>query len=317
MRTIVSYRWIKERLSNLNLFENEINSSNPFRSQIAIISTRVYILLLTVFITTLIIYTVLGLRTRSVTIQNPSQSIYEHLLKEYPTALSCQCARTAIQYGEFTSVSVQYHPICSSFFVSDSWIRMLFRQDIGYFIPIDFRSSATGQFQLLSSLCLLSKTTVRNILDDFLSETFLTENIVSPGALEIHTEVQSLFVRTFAINSALKNLQSIRDSLYSNRLQPALQTTGMSTFDIWRNGTVISIGLDGCFIGINNTLCCCSVSPHCSSPSGFLISMLMKLNTTLSHLDYPSLMSVDLWLVAMPSNPFSNQHLNVFSIRHV
>jgi hypothetical protein len=150
---MLAYRWFKERAAKLNLFESEVAHSNAFHLRTSIISTRAYIVLLTIAITTLIVYTILGSQTQSIIIRNRSQTVYEDLLNKYPTTLSCQCSQIDISYGAFISVSVPYHPICSSFFVSDTWINMLFNQNIGYYIQIDFRSSASDQFQFISSLC--------------------------------------------------------------------------------------------------------------------------------------------------------------------
>lgn len=263
------YRWIKEKVVKINLFESELSQTDAFHLRTSLISTRVYIVLFLIAITTLVVYTVLGSQSQNITIQNPSQIVYEDLLNKYPTTLSCRCNQITIPYGAFISISVQYHPICSSFFVSDSWIDMLFNQNIGYYIQIDFRSSASGQFQLLSSLCSLAKRAVNDTLNDFLSDIFLSINSFSPESLETQSQTQSSSVRTSTANAISGILHLIRDTTYSNQLQLALQTTRMNALYIYSDGELASGILDGCFIGTDNTQCCCSTTSTCSSSSGF------------------------------------------------
>ena len=215
---------------------------------------RFYTVLLTIAITTLIVYTILGSQTQSITIRNRSQTVYEDLLNKYPTTLSYQCSQIDISYGAFISVSVQYHPICSSFFVSGIWINMIFNQNIGYYIQIDFRSSASDQFQLISSLCSLAQETVHNALDDFLSDTFFTINILSSVSLETQSQAQSSFVRASTVNAVRGILRLIRDTTSSNQLQPALETTRMNALYIYPDGQLASGILDGYFLTDNTNL---------------------------------------------------------------
>lgn len=263
------YRWIKEKVIKINLFENELSHTDPFHLRTSLISTRVYISLLLISIITLIVYTALDSQSQSMTIRNPSQTVYEDLLKKYPTTLSCRCNQITIPYSTFISIAVKYHPICSSYFVSDTWINRLFNPYISYYIQIDFRSSASGQFQLLSSLCSLAKSTVNDTLNDFLSDSFFSIDTISPNSLETQGQAQSLFVQTSTINAIRGILHLIRETTYSNQLQPALQTVRMNALYIYPNGDLASGILDGSFVNGDGTLCYCSGSATCSSPSGF------------------------------------------------
>jgi hypothetical protein len=268
-RAAAASRWLKNRLVRLNLFESDHYHSNAFHLRTAIISTRVYIVLIILAITILVVWSAVGNQTEIITIRNPSQTTYEDLYSEYLTTLSCQCRRTAIPFDTFISVSAQYHPICSSFFVSDTWINLLFNSNIGYYIQIDFRSSSSGQFQLLSSLCSLAKRTIHDAVDDFLSSTLLTVNVLSSQLLEIQSQTQSMSVRTSSAAAVDRLVDLIRDTNQNNRLQPALQTTGMNVLYIFPDGQVTAATIDGCFIETDGYLCCCYFTYHCSSPSSF------------------------------------------------
>ena len=269
VKAVDASRWVKNRAVQLNLFESERSRSNAFHLRTAVISTYVYIVLLTLAVTILVVCSSLGDQTQTITICRPSQEVYEDLHRKYSTTLSCGCRRMAISFDAFISVTPAYHPICSSVFVSDTWINLLFNSNIGYYIQIDFRSSASGQFQLLSSLCSLSRRTVRDALDEFLLNTLRSVNVLSPQSFQIQSKAQSSFVRRSSADAVHRLLRLIRDTTHNNRLQPGLQTTSMNSLYIYPNGVVASGKLDGCFIEINGSRCCCNFRSNCSSPSGF------------------------------------------------
>ncbi|CAF3789909.1 unnamed protein product [Rotaria socialis] len=269
MKALVVGRWIKERAVQLNLFENEGTRLDVFNLRTALISTRVYIVLLTFAVAILVLYTALYGNTQNITIQNPSQMTYEILFNKYPTTLLCRCSQVTIPYGKFISVFTRYHPICSSFFVSQTWINMLFNPNISYYIQIDFRSSASGLFQLLSSYCSFVNRSVNDALDDFLSNSLLSMYVLSSQSLDIQIQEESLFVQTSTANSIRRLIRLIRNTTYSNHLQPALQTSSMAALYFFPDGQIASGVLDGSYIQTDGLQCWCSVSSNCSTVVAF------------------------------------------------
>ncbi|CAF2169519.1 unnamed protein product [Rotaria magnacalcarata] len=269
MKALVVGRRIKERAVQLNLFENEGTSLDVFNLRTALISTRVYIVLLTFAVTILVFYTALNGTTQNITIQNPSQMTYETLFNKYSTTLSCRCSQVTIPYGKFISVFTRYHSICSSFFVSQTWINMLFNPNISYYIQIDFRSSSSGLFQLLSTHCSFVNRSVNDALDNFLSNSLLSMYVLSSQSLDIQTQEESLFVQTSTANSIRQLLRLIRNATYNNHLQPALQTSSMNALYIFPDGEIGSGVLDGSYIQADGLQCCCSVSSNCSTAAAF------------------------------------------------
>ena len=255
---------LRIKLIQLNFFDSDQCRSDQFHFRTAILSTRIYIILLIFIATILIISNAFNHRTEQITIHNPPQSIYELLLKKYPQTLSCRCRHTTIPFRTFTTISTDFHPICSSEFISYRWIERLFDEKIGYYFQLDFRSIASGYFQLLASFCTLANETVHQVLDDFLSSTFLSVHVHFPRSLDIQTQSQSLFVQKSSTDTIQRLVQLIRDTTYINQLQTARQTTGLNRLYLFPEGDLGASITDGCYYDDHRRCCCssklCSVS---------------------------------------------------------
>ncbi|CAF2751635.1 unnamed protein product [Rotaria sp. Silwood2] len=165
-------------------------------------------------------------------------------------------------------MSTRFHPICSSWFVSDDWINLLFDPDISYFFQLDFRSSATGQFQMLSSLCSFVKQSVRDSIDDFLSDTFFSPQLVTQQLMDAQVQSETLFLRTSTVNSVRQVLSFIRSATHNNQLQSALQTSKSLSIIVRSDGTAVINAMSSIFFDHNATLCSCGITSTCSSSSG-------------------------------------------------
>ncbi|CAF3917155.1 unnamed protein product [Rotaria sordida] len=264
-------RWMKTQLVELNIFESEASRTSAFHLRTAIITTRVYLLMLVLAITILITFTLLKNQTETVSVLNPAEVIYDDLYKKYPTTIQCPCKHISMHYQSFISISVRYHPICSSLFISDRWINILFNTNISFFYPIDFRSSATGQFQLLASLCSLALTSVSDAIDDFLSANFLTPDVFSRLQFDEQIRAQSSFVQISTANVFQNLLRLLRSTTYSNRLQTALQTSRSFLFELNDNNTASVYSWGPAFLDIRRKYCYCNLGATCFLPSTFYL----------------------------------------------
>ena len=236
--------WLKNQALEWNLFESETTQTNRFHLRTALLATRFYIALLTIAIVILIIFTAFGTQLRTVTTRKPTHMIFQDLYSRYTNQLQCPCSRIDIPYKIFINISYRLHPVCSSVFTSETWINLLFSPLIGYFYQIDFRSSASGQFQLLASLCSSVKRTIDDAINDHLSETLLSPQTLSALLLNTQTKVQSLFWQISTRNSFRRILELVRKTTLSNSLQPALQTSKMHNLHIYPNGTIEAFPLE-------------------------------------------------------------------------
>ncbi len=261
-------RWVKTRAAGLNLFENEASRSNPFHLRTALISTRVYLVLLTISITALITYTSLSTYTDSFIKPNPSASDYDELFDKYSTTLSCPCNRVSIPYGSFVTILHKYHPVCSSWVVSDAWINHWFKPDISDYFQLDFRSSASGHFQLLASFCSLAKRSVEDAIENFRMNTLLSTHVVDRQTFNSNSEAQTSSMKILTTIAFRRLLDLVRSTTHSNLLQSALQTTvtNIIIYNVGDRKIVSSIG--GYYYKPDGQICSCTTQLTCSLPSG-------------------------------------------------
>lgn len=90
---------------------------------------------------------------------NVSVEMYKDLIKRYGESVSCPCSQINIPQKSFTSIRIEFHPVCSSIFVTEEWINALYLVDASGFDTLDFRQTAHSQvnenvFSLISSLIL-------------------------------------------------------------------------------------------------------------------------------------------------------------------
>ncbi|UJR19396.1 hypothetical protein I4U23_022526 [Adineta vaga] len=231
---------IQTYFAELNLFEDERTRFDQFYLRTAIISSRVYIALLTLAVIIVIVFTSLDTQSEVITIRNPSQAYYQALINNNSTQLSCPCSHITIPYGNFSSTTVNYHPVCSSVFVSDDWINHLFSSDIGKLYQADFRVLASSYFQLLAALCSHANRSVYDALADFDSKTLLTPDVLSQDFFDNHTQAKSKFLKLSTENDLLQLLELIRTTTHANALQTAIQT---STIMNIIGSTIISVDI--------------------------------------------------------------------------
>ena len=266
---VKTIRQATKAATELNFFQVEMGSFEAFDKQKAAISTRIYIILSISLLTILTVYSALDYENQVVIIYDPTQPDFDNLHKNFPNTLTCPCREVTVPYSSFMSVLPEYHPICSSIFVSDIWINTLFNPNISYFYALDFRSSASGQFQILSSFCSLAKRYVSDGIDDFLSDTLLSPIALSSQTLNVQCQAQSSFVRISTKNAFRRLLQLIRGTTFNNQLQTGLQTSKLRVLFIVNNITLSSYTNQGVFSN-KNKICYCGSQLNCSSStSGF------------------------------------------------
>ena len=270
MNLPIALRSIKTFFIQLNLFESIESRSNAHHLRSAVIATRIYIILMTIAVFILVFFTAFSQKTVLITIKNPSEDVFKGLYMKYSSTLQCPCNQVEISYKTFINISYAFHPVCSSVFVSNSWIDLLFRYDIGYFYPFDFRSSANGQFQLLASLCSFANRTIQDVTDDFLSDNFLSPQVLSVTSLMEQSEARSEFLKTSTTYTFHRLLSLVRSTTQMNSLQPAMQTSVMHLIHIYPDNSLEADPLETIWPGIgDDDECFCGVTADCSASADF------------------------------------------------
>ena len=170
---------------------------------------------------------VFTLQPTAVEIIKPSLSTYQHLATHFPNSLRCTCSHLSIRYQSFVNITPYFHQICTSNFVSDSWIKHQYdRIDLLVpFPPTDFRASATSQYQLLASLCELSQKIIHDSLLELMSNDLINTQLLSSDLLdqqlqmiidEFQSAILTNFLSKFNLIREMTSVNQIMSILYTN-----------------------------------------------------------------------------------------------------
>ena len=84
-------------------------------------------------------------QTVTMTISNITPITFHQLHLEHAKTLSCPCSTISVPYKTFVSNIIQFHPICSSVFITQQWIEALYLSTASSFDALDFRKTAYSQ----------------------------------------------------------------------------------------------------------------------------------------------------------------------------
>ncbi|CAF1421482.1 unnamed protein product [Adineta ricciae] len=219
--------WDRFRLAikNLNLFPSIPPTPDQHQLRNQLISTRLFIILLTLSLTILLLYNSLITITQTNTVTFPTITTYLQLYSEYPQSLSCDCKQISINHDKFLHITYTFHEICNSVFITQDWFDHLYRTfSTMYLYSDDFRTVSVFFFQTLPIFCDLSSETIENRLREFYSSQFVSASLL-PSEL-FYLEIESLITQFISTttNTFLLSLSSIRQMTQSNLLLSAEQT---------------------------------------------------------------------------------------------
>lgn len=182
--------------------------NDPFERTTSRISTWIYFILMCLLMIIIVLFIGLSVQIRSMTIENPSESTFECLQEKYPRSLQCPCSQIIIPHNFFTSLSPQFHPVCTSEFISDLWFKSI--TEAGWFQNNerieDIFISGNKYFKSLSSLCQLIKTTVSDAYSIFKQSSLITDHSLSN--VEFMARARQAFDQ-FVLNTATEVKYSI------------------------------------------------------------------------------------------------------------
>jgi len=188
----------RTKLSTLNLFDSE--SKNETTIKYERMSTRVYIPLLYICLYFIIIFICSSKETLTIQVAKPSQTDYEQLLSSYSTTLQCPNEQISVSYKEFVHIQTSFHQVCSSDFVTYIWQICLYTDgDYFYRERADIRQRGASYFVFLQLLCELSQTTLNNANEKFLSDTFISGQMISED--DFRSQIETTFNRFKTVTS--------------------------------------------------------------------------------------------------------------------
>ena len=234
-----------------------------------LISTRLFLILLTASLAVLIVYTSRSQITHTVTIDSPSSSIFSSLYQTYGDKLVCPCTNIAISRKEFISLHETYHQICDSDFLRTPWIEGLYMTYIslpGTIYNRDFRYRGYFFFQMLDTLCQLARDSLTVRLTDFNSASLISTNVLPERVFysQINATID-LFLTTIT-NTFIRTLGLLRDTTQGNSLVSSTisslsfrlvvnDTTNINDSSTWRITLRYKL--------YNDSQCSCSTTPKC------------------------------------------------------
>jgi hypothetical protein len=158
--------------------------------------------------------------------------------------------------------------MCSSDIVSSDWLSSLH-----YILNVqqhvddryDYSQRGGAQFILLKNLCNEAKRTIRNSLEQFLNQTFISSQVIPE---EIFTEQANVLIqewKTLTNNNFLRTLHLIEEIHYGNHLA-ARSSNSNFDLNIMPNTFVLNS-----LVYYNQ--CNCMLSPLCHAPMRLYISL--------------------------------------------
>lgn len=167
----------------------------------------------------------------TVTIKNPSLTEYQQLQSKQ-SSLTCSCTTVSIPYSNFVSLSLPaFHQVCSSSFVSQSWISSVFGDTTtNRSLP---RAFLSAHFRLLASFCSSSQQTISSGLEKLGTNQFFSVTLQSSSALA--TQVNSTMTQfyTQTSNSFSLSLALILNMTLNNQVPSAYQSNWYYLPDIY------------------------------------------------------------------------------------
>ena len=229
-----------------------------------LISTRLFILLLLLSLTILLTYISTVTIDQTITLKHPTQLQYQQIADQHSQTLTCPCTQISIENNVFLRNKYTLHQVCSSDFVSDSWVKylQLVRDQYDGGRTDDFRVTSEFTFEALQFLCKQVKETITNRVRSFYTEQHVTVALASP--IELESQLRSLITafRTITTNDFGLSSRVIRDTIQSNLIVSHLGTNAEFLVLSYYNGTPARPKSYGSCSCARNALCKTQLDVH-------------------------------------------------------
>ncbi|CAF1129182.1 unnamed protein product [Adineta steineri] len=249
--------YILGKLINLNLFRDRSTNEEKIRKQI--ITTRLYIIVFLIILIILVLYTSLNKKSITVELNLLNLNEYTELEMKYKNTLICPCNDISIEYNKFIDIKLIYHEICYSDFVSKQWFNYLYNdQTIN---DRNYHSTASAQFQTLSSLCKLTQDTLNTSLIQFYSTKFISGQLISSQSFQNQFNLIIELFQKSVPQTFKRTLDMIHGIIHANFYMTVYQTNWKFTILERKNFSPIYSNPI-----IYNQTCNCGTSSKCFQP---------------------------------------------------
>ncbi|CAF1587044.1 unnamed protein product, partial [Adineta steineri] len=261
---------LKKSIVELNIFHSNISSitdENEIRTEI--LSTRTFFLFLVVSLAVLTGYISQIQVEKTFEISYPNYDQYLNLYKRYSTIVSCPCTTVSIPYEKFINIKATYHQVCQSIYTTNFWINLIKSSSIYQQPSPTFRYVGGPLFQLLTSFCSSTNTTIDQGLNNFYKTLFISGTVMSLEIFQTQTnELIQIFISS-TTNSFIRSLDIIRETTSNNGIISGLLTN----FDYYtepyqtsNNTTMYNVITNYHTFTDSTSNCSCGDSPSCTTP---------------------------------------------------
>ncbi|CAF1310712.1 unnamed protein product [Didymodactylos carnosus] len=269
MSCFVRFQLFRDRIKT-SLISFNIYDKYPSENQHVIanerIATRIYVILMTLALLVIILFTSFTHRTVIKQKNKPNQLEFDKLYAKYSHKLVCPCSQISILYDTFIMFEPELHTICSSDFISINWISYLASTNETYYNHADFRILGQAQFNALLAFCQLANQTISDAMNTFLSTNFISSGVIKLELFQSEVEFLLKSFKSSTINSFQRSFDLIRLTTQGNQLLSALKTNYIPIIDTYNVNSSI-IGFESnIYFDLSNSSCSCSDSPMCIEP---------------------------------------------------
>ena len=215
-------------LWHLNLFGSVPPATSQSDRQMQALSTRLFLLFLLASSTVLLVYTTAIPVIKTFTIRSPTLSQYTDLSRHYASTLVCPCNSIAVEHDSYLLINYTLHPICSSDFIEDKWVRFIQQTWTKYRLKIfDIRWQAVFTFQALHSFCQLADQMITNTLTRFRADRYISLLLSSPIVIQSQMNAAVNQFQASSIRELTSALQIVHEYTEANNLYSALRSNGL------------------------------------------------------------------------------------------
>ncbi|CAF1361149.1 unnamed protein product [Adineta steineri] len=216
------FQFLKEKLIKLNLFQSAPPSTNETILLQQRYTTRLYLIMFFLLLIILFLFNSIKPQIIQVIKKSPTPDDFRHLEKDYSRTLRCPCSQITTEYKYLIEIKLTYYEICTSKFVSSDWINVEYNE--GKIFLDDIRYQSKFYFQLLSTLCQMSKQTIEERLESFYRTQFLSHELVHSQSFQF--QFQSIFnqFKKITLESFQHLLLSIKVNFQINQFNTQLNS---------------------------------------------------------------------------------------------
>ena len=256
----LAWNSIRVKIREFNLFRSAAMCQDRFQLRSFIIATRVYLILLGCSMGILFVYTMLGVRVQTNTVAQPNRATFENLYRSYASSLQCPCNQIIIPYSSFIVLSPTYHPVCSSIYVSETWVTSISYEEGGnksrYYD--DFRVAGVDAFNMLRSFCSQVQVTANESVYIFNRSTLISDQALPK--VELEARALTILNQFKADTVSLFNRAITLNKIYFRTMFPAFQfRTIMAATDSILSSSRIEFRP----FSISHQFCSCALNESC------------------------------------------------------